>query len=156
MDCRGGEHGRWPLRPIIKSNNINNDDDVDINDGVTSAVDSIYEAGDQGSPNETADAQERSIPHDASSTESTYHRTSGSSRVSGSANGTTSRCNNNASSPNTRSPSLPSYLSVPMQASWGEEREAGMGQPSTQRRQPRHSAQRQRDLLQKLIQEDQI
>ena len=150
LDCH---HEDDEIRQCLRDDNRRNDDN---DNGVTSAVDSIFEAGDQGSPNETADTQERSIPHDESSTESTYHRTSGSSRESGSANGTTSRCNNNASSPNTPSPSLPPYLSVPMQASRGEERDAGMGESSTQRRQPRRAAQRQWDLLQKLIQEDQI
>ena len=147
LDCRREDD---EIRQCLSDNNQGNDDD-----NVTSAVDSTSEAGDQGSPDETADAQDRSFPHGASSTESS-HRTSGSSRESGLANGTTSRCNHNASSPNASSPSLPPYLLVPMQASRGEERDAGTGEPSTQRQQPRRAAQRQRDLMEKLIQEDQI
>ena len=133
------------------SKNDDNDDDV------TATVDSISEAGNRSSPNTSAGAQERSIPHDASPTESTSHHTSGSSRESGSANGTTSRYNiSDAGSPNTHSPSLPPYLPVSDQTSWGEERDAGTEEPATQRKQPRRTAQRQRDVLKKLIQEDQI
>ena len=173
------ECGRWSLRPVSflipleldchhedgeirqclsddNQGNDDNDDDVNNDNDVTSVVDSTSKAGDQGSPSETASAQDGSFPHDASSTESTYHRTSGISRESGLANGTTSRCNNNTGSPNTPSLSLPPYLLVPMQASRGEERDAGMGEPSTQRRQPQLAAQHQHDLMEKLIQEDQI
>ena len=149
LDCHREDD---EIRQCLSDNNQGNDDDDDDNDDVTSAVDSTSEAGDQGSPNETADAQDRSFLHSASSTESS-HRTSGSSQESSLANGTTSRCNQNASSPNASSPSLPPYHLVPMQASWGEKRDAGMGEPSTQRRQPRRAAQRQRDLMEKLIQE---
>ena len=148
--CEDDEIRQCPL------NNNQGNDDINNDDCVTSVVDSTSEAGDQGSPSETASAQDRSFPHGASSTESTYHLVSGSSRESGLVNGTTSRYNNNASSPNTPSPSLPPYLLVSMQASRGEERDAGMGEPSTQRRQPRSAAQSQRDLMEKLIQKDQI
>ena len=151
LDCH---HEDDIIRQCPSDNDQGNDDN---DDDVTLVVDSISEAGDQGSPNVSADAQERSFPLDASSTESTSHRTSGSSREGGLANSTTSRCTNDeAGSPNTHSPSLPPYLSVSTQASWGEERDAGMGEPSTQCRQPRRAAQQQRNLMRRLIQEDQI
>ena len=148
LDCH---HEDGEKRQCLRDDNQGNDDDV------TATVDSISEAGDRSSPSTSAGTQERSIPHDASSTESTSHHTSGSSRESGSANGTMSSCNiNDVGSLNTHSPSPPPYLPVPNQTSWGEERDAGMGEPATQRRQPRRAAQRQQDLLKKLIHEDQI
>ena len=98
-----------------------NDDDDD--DGVyndaTSTVDSNFEA------DVTAGTQEVSFLPDMPSHESTYLRTSGSSRASGLANGTKRRYNLNAASPTTTSPSLPPYNSVLAQASQGEERDAG-------------------------------
>ena len=106
--------------------NTNNDD------GFIETVDSISEAGDQGSSNVSADAQERSIPHGTSPTESTSLRTPGSSRESGSATGTTNRCNfTDAGTPNTLSLPLSPNLLVSTQASWGEERDAGAGEPAT-------------------------
>ena len=48
------------------------------------------------------------------------------------------------------SPNLP----VSTQASRGEERDAGAGEPVTQVRQPRRAAQQQRNLMESLIQED--
>ena len=85
------------IRQCLSDNNQGNDeeDDDDNDDAtVTMDVDSIFEAEDQGSPVVSADAQERSFPHDASSSRSTLlHRTSGSSRESGLATGTTTGCN---------------------------------------------------------------
>ena len=122
MDCGSGGRGRRPLRPIIDYNN----------DDLIKAVDSISEAGGLGSPNVLADAKERSIPHGASPMESTSHCTPGSSRESGSATGTTNRCNfNDAGSPNKHSLPLSPNLLVSTQASGGEERDAGKGEPET-------------------------
>ena len=49
--------------------------------------------GARGSPTTTADAEERSIAHGASHSESTSLRTPGSSRESSPATGTNTRCN---------------------------------------------------------------
>ena len=62
-------------------------------DNTYSPVDSTSEVGGLGSPTTTADTEEWSIPHDASLTESTSHRTPGSSRASCPTIGTTPRCN---------------------------------------------------------------
>ena len=143
------ECGRWSLRPVSflvpleldchheggeirqclrddNGRNANNNDDL------IEAVDSISEAGGLGSPNVSADAQERSIPHGTSPTESTSHRTPGSSRESGSATGTNDRCNiANTGTPNTFSLPLSPNLPVSTQASRGEDRDAGAGEPVT-------------------------
>ena len=172
--------GRWSLRPAsflvpleqdchreddeirqcLSNNNQGNDeeDDDDNEDtAVTMDIDSISEAEDQGSPIVSADAQERRFPHDTSSSGSTlHHRTSGSSRESGLATGTTTGCHTNAASPTTTSPSLPPHNLVFTQASEGEERDAGRGEASTSQRQPRRAAQKQRELLKQLLQEDQL
>ena len=106
------------------------------------------------SSNVSAGAQGGSLLPDASSSEPAYHHTSGSSRASGLSNGTTRRCNSNAASPSTTSPSiLPTVLP---QTSMGEERDAGMGEASTRQRQPRCAAQKQRELLKQLLQQDQL
>ena len=157
LDChREDDEIRQCLSDNNQGNDEENDDDNDAA-AVTMDVDSISKAEDQGSPKVSADAQERSFPHDASSSGSKLlHRTSGSSRESGLATGTTTGCNLNASSSSASSPSFPPYLLVPLHASRGEERDAGTGEPSTQRRQPRRAAQCQRDLIGKLIREDRI
>ena len=103
------ECGRRSLRPVtflvpleldchqddgkIQQHLRNDYDRNDNDDNLSSSVDSISEAGGQGSPTITADAEERSIPHDTSHSESTFHRTLGSSRESSPATGTNTRCN---------------------------------------------------------------
>ena len=156
LDCHREDD---ELRQCLRKNQRNEEeDDDDINDdAVTVDIDSISEAEDQGSPIVSADTQEQSFPLDASSSGSTsLHRTSGCSRESGLATGTTTGCNTNAASPTTTSQSLPPYNLVHTQTSEGEERDAGQGEASTSQRQPRRSALRQRELLKQLLQEDQL
>ena len=113
-------------------------------------VDPYYEA------DVPAGAQGGSFLPDMPSHESTYLPTSGSSRASGLANGTKRRCNLNMASPTPTSLSLPPHNLVYAQASQGEERDAGWGEASTSQRQPRRAAQKQRELLKHLLQEDQL
>ena len=157
LDCHREDE---ELRQCLCENQRNEeDDDGDDIDAaaVTMDVDSISEAENQGSPIVSADAQERSFPLDASSLGSTLlHRTSGSSRESGLATGTTTGCNTHAASPTTTSPSLPPYNLVHTQTSEGEERDAGQGEASISQRQPRRTALRQRELLKQHLQEDQL
>ena len=149
LDCHHNDDEiRRSLRYDDERGNDNNDDDV------TTEVDSISKAGEQTSSIVSAGSQGGSFLPDMPSHESTYLHTLGSSRESGLANGTTRRCNSNAASPNITSPSL--LPSVLKQTSTGEERDAGMGETSTSWRQPRHAAQRQRELLKQLLQEDQL
>ena len=131
------------------------DDDDDRN---FSSVDSTSEAGGQGSPIQTADAEGRSIPHGASPLESTLHHTSGSSRASSPTIGTTEQCSvtteGDAGTPHTL-PLPPSQnSSVAHQTSMGEGSEAGAGEPATELRQPRAAALRQRRLMKSLLNDD--
>ena len=130
-------------------NERGNDDDGVYNDA-TSTVDLNSEAdvaaGDQGG---------FFLP-DMPSHESRYLHASGSSLASGLANGTKRQYNLNTASPTPTSPSLPPHNSVLAQASQGEEREKGRGEASTSQRQPRCAAQKQRELLKHLLQEDQL
>ena len=108
------------------------DDDEDNH----SLVDSTSEAGGQGSPTKTADAEGRSIPRGASYLESTLHLTSGSSRESSSTICTTEQCDitteGDTGIPHTL-PLPPSpNSSVTHQTSMGEESEAGEGEPATE------------------------
>ena len=131
------------------------DDDDDEN---FSSVDSTSEAGGQGSPIQTADAEGWSIPHGASPPESTLHHTSGSSQASSPIIGTTEQCNvtteGDAGTPHTLPlpPSLNS--SVTHQTSMGEGSEAGVGEPATELRKPRAAALRQRRLMKSLLHDD--
>ena len=131
------------------------DDDDDEN---FSSVDSTSEAGGQGSPIQTADAEGRSIPHGASPPESTLHHTSGSSRASSPTIGTTEQCNvtmeGDAGTPHTL-PLPPSpNSSATHQTSMGEGSEAGAGEPATELRQPLAAALRQRRLMKSLLNDD--
>ena len=92
------ESGRWSIRSVMflvpLELDCHREDDViqqrlrddtsgnDDNDNVYSPVDSTSKAGGLGSPTTTAEAEEQSIPHDASLTESTSHHIPGSSRAS--------------------------------------------------------------------------
>ena len=105
----------------------------------------------------SADAQGGVLPPDASYAEPTFHhRTSGSSRASGLATGTTTGCNSNNSNatPTNIPPSLPPHtvLSQPRE---GEERDAGWGEATISQRPPR-AALKQRELLVRLLRDDQL
>ena len=152
MDCGSGRRGRWPLRLI---NEEEDDDDNDAS-AVTLDVGSISEAEDQGSPVVSADAQGEILLPDVSSSGLTFHhRTSGSSRASGLATGTTTGCNfhNIVATPSTISPSLPAHrvLTQPLE---GEERDAGWGEASTSQLLPQRAALKQRELLGRLLRDD--
>ena len=129
LDCHQ-EDGE--IRQRLRDNYDRNGND----DNLSRSVDSISEAGGQGSPTTTADAEERSIPHDASHSESTFHRTPGSSRESSTATGTDTRCNINtegdAGTPNTLSLPPSPTSSVDQQPSTSEGRDAGGGGASDQ------------------------
>ena len=68
LDCHREDDERRQCLRDNNQGNDDNDDDVNNDDGVTSVVDSTSEAGDQGSPSETAGAQDRSFPNDTSLT----------------------------------------------------------------------------------------
>ena len=110
LDCRHDDDVLC-LCPRDPQGNEEDDDDDDEEDAaaVTTDVGSFLGAEDQGGPNVSADAQGGVLPPDASYVEPTFHhRTSGSSRESGLANGTTTGCNiHTDATPNTVSPSLP-------------------------------------------------
>ena len=123
-----------------------------------SLVDSTSEAGGQGSPIQTADAEGRSIPHGTSPSESTSIHTSGSSRASSPTIGTTEQCNvtteGDVGTPHTL-PLPPSpNSSVTHQTSMGEGSEVGAGEPAIGLRQPRAAALRQRRLMESLLNDD--
>ena len=134
LDChRNNDEKRQRL---LDDNDGNNDDD----DENSSPVDSTSEAGGQGSPTTTADAEGWSIPHGESHLKSTLHHTSGSSRESSPTIGTTKQCDitteGDAGTPHTL-PLPPSPTSsATYQTSMGEESEAGAGEPATESRQP--------------------
>ena len=157
LDCR---HDDDALRqcPRDQQRNEEDDDDDDNEDAaaVTTDVDSFLEAEDQGGSNVSADAQGWEFLPDASHVESTYHRTSGSSRASGLAIGTTTGCNTNTNTtPTTVPPSLPP-TTVITQPREGEERDAGRGEAITSKRPPLRAAQKQREFLGRLIRDDQL
>ena len=158
LDCH---HEDAELRQCLRENQRNEEEDDDDNDAaaVTMDVDSISEAEDQGSPIVSADAQGGTFPLDVSSSGPTlHHRTSGSSGASGLATGTTTGCNTNtnAATPITTSPSLPPHNLVFTQPTKGEESNAGRGEASTSQRQPRQAALKQRELLRRLLKDDQL
>ena len=138
---------------------LSDDQRGDDDDNVYSPVDSTSEDGDLGSPTTTADAEERSILHDASLPESTSHRTPGSSQASCSTTGTTPRCNITTEG-DTAPPYTPSLPLTPTTAvelrRMSEVREAGAEEPSSEPRQPRQAALRQRELLRSFIDDDLI
>ena len=151
LDCHQ-EDGE--IRQRLRDDYDRNDND----DNLSRSVDSISEAGGQGSPTTTTDAEERSILHDTSHSESTFHHTPGSSRGSSPATGTDTRRNitteGDAGTPNTLSlPPSPSS-SVDQQPSTSEGRDVGVGELVIRLRQPRRAAQQQRDLMKSLLRED--
>ena len=124
LDCH---HEDDEIRQRLHDDYDRNDND----DNLSRSVASISEAGGQGSPTTTADAEEQSIPHDASHSESTFHRTPGSSRESSPATGTNTRCNitteSDAGTPSTLSLPPSPTSSVDQQPSTSEGRDAGGG-----------------------------
>ena len=88
LDCHQEDDA---IQQRLRDDNNGNDDGN--SNSLSILVDSTSEAGCQGSPTTTADAEERSIPHSATHTEKTSHRTPGSSRESSPTIGTTTRCN---------------------------------------------------------------
>ena len=157
LDCHREDD---ELRQCLFENQRDEEEDDDDNDdaAVTMDVDSISEAEDQGSPVVSADAQGGTFPLNASSSGSTlHHRTSGSSRASGLATITTTGCNTstNAATPITTSPSLPPHI-VLTQPPEGEKRDAGRGEASTSQRQSPRAALKQRELLKRLLKDDQL
>ena len=154
LDCHQ-EDGE--IRQRLRDDYDRNDND----DNFSRSVDSISKAGmggGQGSSVTTADAEERSIPHDASHSESAFHRTPGSSRESSPATGTNTRCNitteGDAGTPNTLSLPPSPTSSVDQQPYTSEGRGVGAGEPVIRSRQPRRAAQQQRDLMKSLVRED--
>ena len=132
-----------------------NDGNDDSKDNSSSPVDSTSKAGGLGSPTTTADTEEQSIPHSASHSESTFHRTLGSSRESSPTIGTTTWCNvtTEGDTGTSHTPSLPPSptSSVKHQPSTGEGREAGAGETVTGTRQPQRAALCQRKLMKSLL-----
>ena len=158
LDCHREDD---ELRQCLRKNQRNEEEDDDDNAAaaVTMNVYSISEAEDQGSPIVSADAQGGTFSLDASSSGLTlHHRTSGSSRVSGLATGTTTGCNTNidAVTPITTSQSLPPHNLVFTQSPEGKQRDVGRGEASTSQRQPRRTALKKRELLKHLLKDDQL
>ena len=151
LDCH---HDDDELRQCLRDKRRNEEDDA----AVTTDVGSFLGAEDQGGPNVSADAQGGVLPPDASYVEPTFHhRTSGSSRVSGLATGITTGCNfsNNSATPTNIPPSLPPHT-VLTQPREGEERDAGWGEANTTQRPPRRAALKQRELIGRLLRDDQL
>ena len=105
-----------------------------------------------------AGATGHSFPPDTSTSESNLYRTPGSSRKSSPATGTSTRCNitteGDTGAPHTLPLTLSPNLSVLSQTSWGEESEAGAGEPATEARQPRAAAVLQQGLMRSLLNDD--
>ena len=155
LDCR---HDDDALRLCPQDPQGNEEDDDENNEDDTAIATNVdsFLAEDQGGSNVSASDQGQEILPDASHVESTYHRTSGSSRVSGLATGTTTGCNTNTNAtPNTVPPSLPP-TTVSTQPREGEERDEGRGAATTSTCPQRQAAQLQRELLGRLIRDDQL
>ena len=105
-----------------------------------------------------AGAMGHNFPPDESTSESNLYRTLGSSRASCPPIGTTEQCNitteGETGTPHTLPSTFSPNLSVLSQTSWGEESEAGAGEPVIRARQPRAAAVRQRGLMRSLLNDD--
>ena len=149
LDCHQ-EDGEIQQR--LRDDNDGNDNN---DDNSSSPVDSTSEAGGQGSPTTTAEAEEWSIPHGTSQAKSTSFRTPGSSRESSPATGTNTQCNitTECDTGTSHTHSLPPSptSSVEQQPSTSEGRDAGVGEPVTRSRQPRRAALRQREIMKSLL-----
>ena len=143
------------LCPRDPQGNEEDDDDDDEEDAAIATNEDSLLAENQGDSNVSADAEGQEFLPDASYAESLHH-TSGSSRASGLANGTTTGCNiHTDATPNIVSPSLPP-TTVVTQPREGEERDAGRGAAPTTTCLQRRAARRQRVLLGRLIRDDQL
>ena len=152
LDCRH-DNDALCLCPRDPQGNEEDDTDDEEDDAIATNDDSLL-AENQGGSNVSADAEGQEFFPDASYAESLH--TSGSSRASGLANGTTTGCNlHTNATPNTISPSLPP-ATVVTQAQEGEERDAGWGAAPTTTRPQRRAARRQRALLGRLIRDYQL
>ena len=158
LDCRHDDDSlrlcpRDPQRNEEEDEDDDDEDDDDEEDAAIATNNSLL-AENQGGSNVSADAEGQEFLPGASYAESLY--TSGSSRASGLANGTTTECNlHTNATPNTISPSLPP-ATVVTQAQEGEERDAGWEAAPTTTHPQRRAAQRQRALLGRLIRDDQL
>ena len=153
LDCR---HDDDTLRlcPRDPQGNEEDDADDDEEDDAIATNDDSFHAESQRGSNVSADAEGQVFLPDASYAESFL--TSGSSRASGLANGTTDGCNATTNAiPTTISQSLPP-TTVVTQTQEGEERDAGWGEATTTTRPQRRAARRQRALLGRLIRDDQF
>ena len=155
---RDDDELRQCLRDKRRNEEDDDDDDNEDDATVTTDVGSFLGAEDQGGPIVSADAQGGVLPPDVSFAEPTFQpRTSGSSRASGLATGTITGCNlsNSIATPTNIPPSLPPHT-VLTQPREGEERDAGWGEATTSQRQPRRAALKQRELLGRLLRDDQL
>ena len=151
LDCR---HDDDALRLCPSDPQRNEEDDAEDDEEDDAINDDSLLAENQGGSNVSADAEGQVFLPNASYAESLH--TSGTSRASSLANGTTAGCTSHTNStPNTISPSLPP-ATVVTQAQEGEERDAGWGVTPTNTRPQRRAAQRQRALLGRLIKDNQL
>ena len=153
LDCHQDD---GEIRQRLSDDNDGNDDDND--DNSSRPVDSISEAGGQGSPTIAAYAEVRSIPHGTSHSESTSLHAPGCSQESSPATGTNTRCNiiTEGDTGTSHTLSLPPSptSSVERQPSTSEGRDVGAGEPVTESRQPRRAALHQRKLMKSLLYDD--
>ena len=157
MRTAGVEGVSGGLYAYIK-NEEEDDDDNEDDAALTTGIGSFLGAEDQGGPIVSADAQGGVLPPDVSSAEPTFHhRTSGSSRARGLDTGTTTGCNssNSNATPINIPPSLPPHT-VLTQPREDEERDAGWGEATISQRPPRRVALKQRELLGRLLRDDQL
>ena len=139
----------------LQADDVNNDDDI-----THHIVGLSTEARGQGSPI-LADARDRVDPDDESHRKPTQHRTPGNSTESCSATSTTERCNataaegdNITTSPNASPLSQPT--AIESQPASSGENETEVEETSSDQRQPRRTALRQRELMHELIEDDLI
>ena len=141
-----------------QDNELQADDVIKDADITHHAVGLFTEARGQGSPT-LADARDRVDPDDVSHLKPTQHRTPGNSTESCSATSTTEWCNaavaeddSIIATPYTSSDIQPT--SVELQQASSEESEMEVEETSSNRRQPRRAAIRQRELMQELLEDD--
>ena len=150
LDCR---HDDDALRLCPRNPQGNEEDDAaddEEDDAIATNEDSIHAESQRGS-NVSADAKGQRFLPNASYIESAH--TSGSSRASGLASGTTDGCNATNATPTTVPQSLTS-TTVVTQTQEGEERDEGWGEATTTTRPQRRAARQQRALLGRLIKDD--
>ena len=141
------------LCPRDPQRNEEDDADDDEEDDAIATNDSLL-AENQGGSSISADDEGQEFLPDASFAESLH--SSGSSRASGLANGTTDGCNATMNAiPTTISQSLPP-TTVVTQTQEGEERVEGWGEATTTTRPQRRAVRQQRALLSRLIEYNQL